>query len=168
MQDLKTVDDQLTRVLGFFPRVDAKAGGLFAINSAMATIAVLNLRISDLGLWFVGIPATLTVLALLASYYFLYRCNFPELAGGERSLIYFVEIQKRTEPVFIEEYEAAADQAYRRDLLGQIWRNSVILCSKYKAVAASLKWTLAALPPFIALLAANSYLHAAMPIVKAG
>lgn len=168
MKDLKTIEDQLTRILGFFPRVDAKAAGLFAVNSAMLTIAILNVRIMDLSIWYVGIPAALTLLALIASYVFLYRCNFPDLSGGHGSLLYFVEIQKRTEAVFMNDYFAADDEAYRRDLLGQIWQNAKILCAKYKAIALAIRLTLAALVPFGLLLAAESYVHGTMPVVKVG
>lgn len=160
------MEGQLDRVLGFFSRVDAKASGLFAVNSAMLTIAVLNVEIRDMQLWYVGMPATVTLTLLVASYFFLYRCNFPELNGGGRSLIYFAEIQKRTEADYIADYEAADDQVYRRDLLGQIWRNSQIICAKYKAVAAATRLTLAAFIPFIALLAATSFVHSAMPVLK--
>jgi hypothetical protein len=165
MQDLKTIEDQLTRTLGFFPRVDAKAAGLFAVNSAMMTVAILNVTVTDLAIWYVGVPAALTLLGLISSYVFLYRCNFPDLSGGNGSLLYFVEIQKRTEAVFITDYLAADDGTYRRDLLGQIWQNSKILCAKYKAIAAAIRLSLAALVPFVLLLAAESYVHATMPKV---
>ena len=166
MKDRDEIDAQLSRVLDFFPRVDTKASGLFAVDSAILTIAALNVKPADLQLWYVGGPAVLTVIGLLASYFYLYRCNFPVTSGGEGSLIYFVEVQKRTEANYIEEYEDADEQRYRRDLLGQVWRNSQILCSKYKDVSAALRWTLAALLPFAVLLSTTAYVHSTMPVIK--
>lgn len=168
MQDLNTIEDQLTRTLGFFPRVDAKASGLFAVNTAILTVGILNVKLPDLAIWYVGTPAAIALVTLVASYVFLYRCNFPDLTGGNSSLLYFAEIQKRTEPVYISEYLAADDDGYRRDMLGQVWHNARILCAKYKAIAAAIRLTLASLVPFGALLAAESYVHAAMPMVEVG
>ena len=48
MKDLDRIAAHLTQVLGFFPRVDAKAGGLFAFNAAMITVTALNLKAGDL------------------------------------------------------------------------------------------------------------------------
>ena len=79
MKDLDAIDAQLSRVLDFFPRVDTKASGLFAVDSAILTIAALNVKPADLQLWYVGGPVVLTIIGLLASYFYLYRCNFPDL-----------------------------------------------------------------------------------------
>jgi hypothetical protein len=166
MKDLDRIAAHLTQVLGFFPRVDTKAGGLFAFNAAMITITALNVKAGDLERWYIGVPAVLMVVGLLASYFFLYRCNFPDLRGGQGSLIYFSEVQRRAEADFINDYEAATDDAYRRDLLGQVWRNSEILCAKYKDVAVALRCTLTTLVPFTWLLVAESIVHAAVPAMK--
>lgn len=166
MKDLQVIASQLDRVLGFFPRVDTKAAGLFTVNSAMLTIAALNVRPDDLKLWYVGLPMALTIAGLIASYVFLYRSNFPNTGGGEGSLIHFVQVQKRTEANYLEEYLSADEERYRRDMLGQVWRNSQILCGKYNDVAKALRFTGVALIPFCILLSATSYLHAAVPLMK--
>lgn len=166
MKDIATIAAHLNQVLGFFPRVDTKANGLFAFNAAMITVTALNLKAGDLDLWYVGMPAAILVISLLASYFFLYRCNFPDLRGGRGSLIYFSEIQLRSQADFTVDYEAVDDDAYRRDLLGQVWRNSEILCSKYKDLAVAIRCTLIALVPFTWLLVAQAIVHAALPVVK--
>lgn len=166
MKDIDRIAGHLTQIQGFFPRVDTKAGGLFAFNAAMITITALNLKTGDLERWYVGAPAVLMMIGLLASYFFLYRCNFPDLRGGQGSLIYFSEIRRRDEADFINEYEAATDDAYRRDLLGQVWRNSEILCDKYNDIAAALQWTLVSLVPFTWVIITDSIVHQALPAVK--
>jgi hypothetical protein len=106
------------------------------------------------------------MVALIASYVFLYRCNFPQRSGGQGSLIFFEEIGKKTEANYIREYESCGDEAYRRDLLGQIWRNSQILCQKYGNVSCALKITASALFPFLILLMTTSYAHLSLPTFK--
>ena len=61
---------------------------------------------------------------------------FPTLRGGHKSLIYFREIARRTESNFIDEFVEQEEGARIKDLLGQVWRNSCILTSKFD----SLKW----------------------------
>ena len=100
MKDLTVIEAQLTRVLNFFPRVDTKVAGLFTVNSAVLTVSALNVQAGDLKQWYIAIPAVFLVLGLVGSYTFLYRCNFPDLEGGQGSLIYFAAIQDRTETKF--------------------------------------------------------------------
>jgi hypothetical protein len=163
LKDLSIIESQLDRVLAFFPRVDAKLSGLFAVNSAMLTVAALNVKPADLRLWYVGLPAFGVAACVVMSFVFLYRCNFPDTRGGAGSLVYFVEIQRRREEQFIAEFEECTDEAYRRDLLGQVWRNSEILCSKYQALAVAIRWTVGGLVPFVCLLSATAFLHSSIP-----
>ncbi|MGE6694715.1 Pycsar system effector family protein [Sphingobium limneticum] len=165
MQNLDIIERQLDRVLGFFPRVDTKAGGLFAVNAAMLTIAAINVQAGDLGLWYIAIPGVLMLVGLAVSYTFLYRCNFPDLKGGQGSLIYFAEVQKRTESVFLKDYEAASDDVYRQDLLGQVWRNSQILCQKYTAIAWAIRSSVLTLLPFAIFLTMTAIRHSRFPVV---
>jgi Family of unknown function (DUF5706) len=166
MRQLDVIEAQLTRVLSFFPRVDTKAAGLFTINSAILTISALNVQAGDLKQWYITVPGVFMVLGLAASYFYLYRCNFPQLEGGQGSIIYFAEIEKRTESNFISEYEGASEDNYRKDLLGQIWRNSQILCQKYVAVAKAIRLTLATLLPFAVFLIMTAVEHTRMIVVK--
>ncbi len=106
------------------------------------------------------------VIGLVASYTFLYRCNFPSLEGGQGSLIYFVAIQNRTESKFRDEFEAATEESYRFDLLEQVWRNLVILCAKYRALAYAIRITLATLLPFAAFLVLKAVDHSRVPLLK--
>jgi hypothetical protein len=166
VKELDRVEAQLARVLEFFPRVDAKASGLFGVNSAMLTITALNVKPTDLRVCYIAIPLALMLVALLISYCFLHWSNFPQTRGGEGSLIYFVEIRKRSKDEYIEQYERIDTEGYRRDLLEQVWRNSEILCDKYRYVAAALRATLASIVPFLVILSATSLLHSAIPAVK--
>lgn len=165
MTDREAIEHQLDRVLAFFPRVDAKLAGLFAVNSTLVTISALNVAAGDLTRWYIGVPAAALLLVLVLSFVELYHCNFPQLSGGDRSLIYFAEIGKRTEANYIDEYESANSADYNRDLLGQIWRNSSILSEKYAALAKAIRLTLASLVPFVWFISATAIQHSRIPLL---
>ena len=158
------IEQQLDRVLNFFPRVDTKAAGLFAVNAAVLTIASINVQAGDLKLWYVAIPGVAMLIGLAISYTFLYRCNFPDLKGGQSSLIYFAEIQKRTETIYLRDYAAASQDDYRKDLLGQVWRNSQILCQKYTAIAWAIRSSVLTLIPFAIFLVMTAITHSRVPL----
>jgi hypothetical protein len=132
----KEARDQLALVLSFFPRVDAKASAILAINTGMLAVLASNAPPLLTMSVFSYILAGITVAMIAGSLWFLYRVAFPVLHGGHQSLIYFREIAKRTEAAFIEEFLGQDDAPRIKDLLGQVWRNSCILTSKFD----SLKW----------------------------
>lgn len=167
MNDLAAIEAQLTRVLEFFPRVDTKVAGLFTIDAAILTVSALNVEAGDLRHWYIAVPGIFVVIGLVASLAFLYQCNFPQLDGGQGSLVYFGEIRKRTEANYLSEFEAVSEATYRRDLLGQVWRNSVILCDKYIAIARAIRCTLATLLPFSIFLIMTAIEHSRVPVLGA-
>jgi hypothetical protein len=132
----KEARDQLTLILSFFPRVDAKASALLAINTGMLAFLASNSPPLLTMSVFAYILAGITVAMIGGSLWFLYRVAFPALDGGHQSLIYFRETAKRTEANFIDEFVTQEDGSRVKDLLGQVWRNSCILTSKFD----SLKW----------------------------
>jgi hypothetical protein len=158
--------EQLDRVLGFFGRVDAKASGLFAFDSALLAILCLNIRVDDIDLWYVFVPAVGAVGLLAASLVFTYRSSFPDLAGGNGSLIYFREIAARTEASFIDELTKATDEQITRDLLGQVWRNSEILRMKFDRVKIGFVLAAFALIPWCWFLVAVAVQHGQAPILN--
>jgi hypothetical protein len=158
-------EKQLDRVLSFFPRVEAKASFLFALNTGMLALLALNLRLDDFLVWFLVLPAVGFIL-IVASLYFIYRSSVPSLKGGASSLIYFREIAKRTEAKFIDEFIAQNDDAHTRDLLGQVWRNSEILKMKYDAMKVAFILSAIALIPWIVFLALAAIAHASGLILK--
>jgi hypothetical protein len=132
----KEARDQLTLVLGFFPRVDAKASAILAINTAMLAVLASNAPAAESMSVFSRILAGLTGAMIGGSFWFLYRVAFPVIHGGHQSLVYFREIAKRTEAAFIDDFLGQTDAARIKDLLGQVWRNSEILKLKFD----SLRW----------------------------
>jgi hypothetical protein len=147
---IKDARDQLDLVLGFFPRVDAKASVVLAINTGM--LAVLASNASPWGTMPVGsiIAASLSLLMLAGSFWFLYKVAFPTLSGGQQSLIYFREIANRTESRFIDEFIAQDESAMLRDILGQVWRNSEILKMKFDALRWAFVLMALAIVPWVA------------------
>lgn len=165
MKEIATIESQLDRILGFFPRVEARINGLFGVNTLILAVCALNISVDDLKLWYVTVPGTVAVLALIMSYVFLFRANFPDVRGGAGSLIYFAEIQKRTELRYLDEVLSCTVDNLRKDMIGQIWRNSQILCDKYIFVRKAIISTTVALVPLFIFLAATASLHVRIPII---
>jgi hypothetical protein len=131
---LKDARDQLGTILGFFPRVDAKLSTLLAIDTAMlASLSASVPSIHAVSPWMAIAPLA-TAELLVASYVHLYRGGFPDVKGGQHSIVFFKEIAARTESKFIEEYSDQTPDSLRRDVLGQVWRNSEILVEKYRSL----------------------------------
>lgn len=163
---LALVERQLDRILNFFPRVDGKATGLFAVASAELAVLLLNLQFGDFERWYVAIPVFACALLLSLTFFWLYRCSYPHLEGGKGSLIYFQEIATRTEGDYRRELREAEIDRLIDDLVGQIWRNSEILKLKFgylKKASISLVWSLL---PFGIAIAANALIHSQIPLVK--
>jgi hypothetical protein len=145
--------DQLTLVLSFFARVDAKLSVVLAVDTGM--IAVLGTDAPPVRnfSWLMLIFAGVTILLLGLSIFFLYRGAFPSLKGGQASLVYFREIANRTEHKFIEAFKAQGDEQYVTDLLGQVWRNSEILKIKFDSLKIAFTLLALAIVPWIVSLA---------------
>jgi hypothetical protein len=166
MKDIDVIQRQLDRVLGFFPRVEARINALFGANTLILIIAALNVAADDLRLWYVTIPGSLLLIGLLVSYYHLFRANFPDDNGGEKSLIFFKEIQKRTEANYIAEFLDCSEATLRNDLLGQVWRNSCIVCQKYQRVKLAIIATALSIAPFVIFLVVTGTIHDRIPLPR--
>jgi hypothetical protein len=144
---LKDARDQLTLVLSFFSRVDAKLSTILAVDTGM--LAALSASVPSLqhvSAWMAVAPVLTTGL-IVVSYVYLYRGGFPDVKGGHASTVYFKEIAKRTEAKFIEEYSRHTPESLRDDVLGQVWRNSEILAQKFRCLKlAFIFMALAAIP----------------------
>ncbi|HEX8513674.1 MAG TPA: Pycsar system effector family protein [Allosphingosinicella sp.] len=166
MKEIDVIQRQLDRVLNFFPRVEARINGLFGVNTLMFALTALNVSVADLRLWYVTVPGAAVLAGLVTSYAFLFKANFPEERGGEGSLIYFKRIRERTEATYLSELLACSDEEFRKDLIGQIWRNSDILCLKFGWVKKAIIATALSLVPFIIFLATTAAIHDRIPVFK--
>ena len=123
--------DQLNLVLSFFSRVDAKASVVLGVDTAMAGYLASRMpSLKTMPYWQTLIPLV-AFLLIGNSIWQLYKGAFPNLTGGNSSLVYFREVAKRTEVKFIDEFIGQDETAYAKDLLGQAWRNSEILVEKF-------------------------------------
>jgi hypothetical protein len=145
--------DQLNLVLSFFSRVDAKASVVLAVDTAMAGYLAGRMpSLKTMLYWPTLIPLVAFVLIGI-SIWNLYKGAFPNLAGGNLSLVYFREIAKRTEAKFIEDFLAQEDTAYVKDVLGQAWRNSEILVEKFNHLRCAFIFMALAVLPWVVSLA---------------
>jgi hypothetical protein len=163
---LEFYERQLDRIGAFYPRLDAKVSALFAIASAQLAVAALNLSANDLKLWWITVPLAFFLFAICWTLINLYRCAYPHLEGGNRSLIYFKEIAALRESEYIEQLEAADQAALKEDVAGQIWRNSEIVCCKYRYLKSATIAAMLSLLPWSILLASTSLTHLRIPVVK--
>lgn len=161
---LEVADRQLDRIMGFFPRIDSKVSALFAIVSAQVAFAAVNITIDDLKSWWIAIPAAVFVICTVWSIGNLYRCTFPSLKGGHASLVYFKEIAKLTEGQYLERYQALDEATLKRDVIGQIWRNSEIVAAKYGYLKQATIATMVSILPWALLLLGTSIVHWKLPI----
>lgn len=141
------------KVLSFISRVDIKANAILAINTGMlAFLAVHVPKWSAFTEWYMYL-ALVPVILLSISFWFLYRCGYPNLVGGNSSLIYFKEIASRTESNFISEFLKLTDDLYLKDLLNQVYRNSEIAKEKYESLKYAFIFTAISIIPWVIALA---------------
>ncbi len=143
-QLLSACKDQLTLVLDFFPRVDAKASVILAVDTGMVGYLAAHLPPFESVQWWEYLAPSLVMALLTLSLWHLYKGAFPTLEGGNESLVYFREIARRTESKFIDEFMAQDERAYMKDILGQAWRNSEILTKKFNHLKCSFPFSPAA------------------------
>ena len=122
--------DNLSRIMGFFPRVDTVSSIVLAIDiSALALLGSNAPPLNAMDRW--SIFALVAVILIGLSLYHLYKGAFPRLTGNPLSLIYFREIASRKEEEFTKAFMEQSEDFYLNDLLSQVWRNSEILSQKY-------------------------------------
>lgn len=165
-ETLRSAEAQLDRVLGFFPRVDAKASAVFAIDVGLLGLLCLNFRPEDMELWYVWAPAVLAAVLIFGSLWHAFHCHFPHLEGGSRSLIYFRSIAAFPEATFLTDFKAQSPAERTDDVLAQVWRNSEILKVKFDAVQTAFLLTLVSVVPWVIFLAVSSVRHAAAPMIS--
>jgi Family of unknown function (DUF5706) len=155
----KEARDQLTLVLSFFSRVDAKASALLAIDTGMLAILASNAPPPATMSVLSNILSGITAAMLAGSLWFLYRVAFPSLDGGHQSLIYFREIARKTETNFIDAFISQEESSRVKDLLGQVWRNSCILGAKFDALKRAFILMALAIVPWAVAVALFSSRH---------
>lgn len=144
--------DNLSRILGFFSRVDTLSSVVLAINIGMLAVITANTpalqSISRLQL----IIAIVFIVITGFSLYHLYKCSFPRLECEEKSLIYFREIAELEQLDFAKEFIGQSEKDYLHDLIKQIWRNSEILKLKFDHIKKAFIFLVLALVPWLTFL----------------
>ena len=164
--DLECAERQLDRVQAFHPRIDSKVTGLLAIIAGQVAVLALNLNYGDLPVWWIAVPTAIFAAAVLYALFSLYRCTYPNLVGGANSLVYFREIAKLREAEFIEKYSALSRDEFKRDVVGQIWRNSEIVTEKYDHLKAATTAIMIGVLPWALVLAAIAIRDGRLPAVN--
>ncbi|GFE87310.1 Pycsar system effector family protein [Steroidobacter agaridevorans] len=144
---------RLTHVLSFFDRVDTKLSVVLGVNVALLGVLTTQMEalkeISALGWVATGMYSVLTAF----SFFFLYRGSFPQLDGGEGSLIYFAQIAKRSPAGFIAEFRAQTPEFLLGDVLEQLRNNAAIAADKFRYLCLAYRLMALSLIPWGAALA---------------
>ncbi|KSV64032.1 hypothetical protein N185_35275 [Sinorhizobium sp. GW3] len=160
---IEAAERQLVMIHSFFPRIDAKITTLFAMTSAQIAIAALNVTLSDLKHWYVTVPGILFCAAACAVMINLYYCTYPHLRGVQGSLVFFVEIGKRSASDYLQAYTHVSGEALLEDLTHQIWRNSQIVQAKFHYLKNAMVITMLSVLPWAILLLGTSINNARLP-----
>lgn len=149
---LEAATNQLDLVMGFFPRADTKLSVVLGIDLGMLAVVTSRLpRMDDLTISMYGAGGAF-LLALAFSFYHLWNGAFPHLAGGTNSLVYFRSIAGMSESNYRLGYTELSPGDLAEDMLGQVWRNSKILDSKFSSLCYAYRATLLAVPFWLLLL----------------
>jgi hypothetical protein len=145
--------DRLQHVLASFDRVDTKLSVVLGVNIALLGVLTTQMEslkeISILGWAAIGIYAVLSAFSCL----FLYRGSFPQLHGGEGSLIYFAQIAKRAPATFATEFRGQTPEFLLEDVLEQLRNNAAIATAKYRYLCLAYRLMAWSLVPWVAALA---------------
>lgn len=152
MDRVQILSTQLDRLLGFFPRNDARGALLLGVDLALASFLIVNYPFDRAD----PVAAGLCLASLLfagLSCGVLLPVFFPDTRGGAtRSTLYFRDIAATP----VEDYQARiagiTDEELVRDLVCQIHRNAEILDRKHRHVRRALALALSAVPPLLLLL----------------
>ena len=143
---------ELDLVLGFFQRVDAKLSVVLGIDLGM--LGLLSSKAPQMS-EITGTTWCLVALFLMLcglSLFQLYRGSFPNLDGGQSSLVFFREIAKRREVEFVDAFTALTADALTKDILCQVWRNSEILVKKFDNLKRAYICMALSVPPWVVAL----------------
>lgn len=155
--DLALALQQLDRLQGFYPRVEAKAAFLLAINLGLIAVAAANFDPSKVdempkiaGAPVVFVASALWIPLIVLSTGHLIPAFVPHLRGGmKKSKIFFGDIAATDCSQFIEAWRRDSSSERLTDALIQIWRNSEILRIKFKHADYAYKLSLYSLLPWL-------------------
>lgn len=152
-----TAQNRLTLVLSFFQRVESRLTLVLGVELGM--LALLVSAAPPLNRWDAStLIALLPAFCITMSLYRVWQGLFPDVAGGiidphTTSLIFFGTIAGRSEAAFVAECHEQSEQAYVRDVLGQVWTNAKILSIKFERLKSAFLWMLIAIIPWLVTLA---------------
>ena len=143
---LKCSQEQLTRILSFFPRAETKAAIILGLDTALLAFLVPKFHaFSCFQPWMLVL--FLPVILIGLSIFFLYLSSSPQLNGGHNSLIYFKEVAKVSEEKYIKKFSKQSLTDHINDLISQVWRNSEILSVKFSYLKYSYSLLLVSILP---------------------
>lgn len=166
MNQLEIAERQLDRIQSFHPRIDARIAAVSAWLLVEIGVVAANTKLEDIPRVIVWLPLAGWLICVIVSGIALWRALFPDQRGGAASLIYFARIADRTEANFIKEFRAISEADLTNDFLGQVWRNSEIVCDKYRRVSRAIRWATFSLAAMLAQIVAVSFVNHSLPIFK--
>lgn len=133
---IRIAESNLSRLLDWVGRIDAKSSVVLGINTAM--LGALAALAPSPHLWTIHttLLATLGTLFQIASLCFVYFVNYPQTKGPATSLNFFGGIANRSFREYNDAFMKLSASDHLSDVLEQCHRNAEIVSRKFSA----LKW----------------------------
>lgn len=144
---LENAKYQLNLVISFISMIDGRAAVVLGLNIGLLGILALNFTSIDfIYIWPVIFPVITLTLSVMSLYH-IYKCFYPQLSGGDKSIVYFKEVANRTKNTFITEFKDISNKDYAEEILAQTWRNSQIVKAKFEHLKSAFIYLLVNLVP---------------------
>jgi hypothetical protein len=146
----------LERNLNWISATEAKTAFIVAVDTGMlgALASAFGGATSDARSAMVIFTFTLATFLLGCSVVCVAMTVLPRMSGPATSFIFFGRIAERNVANYTHEFRNADADALLDDCLAQIHRNAEIALAKYQWVSAAMRWSFAALIPWVTALGA--------------
>lgn len=152
-QRIAAAESSLERQLEWNTRFDNRSAVVLGVETAMLGVLASFAPDAAAWTWPMIVAAIFAVGTIATSLILLALAQFPDTVAPAKTLLFWGIIGCMNCEDFKEQSIARTDEEHLADLLEQIHRVSEILCSKFKRLKASYKWTIFALAPWCVTLA---------------
>jgi hypothetical protein len=149
---IRIAESNLSRLLDWVGRIDAKSSVVLGINTAMlGLLAGLAPPPHLWTAWTIALAA-ITALFPIASLSCVYVVNYPQTKGPAKSLNFFGGIAKRSFREYNDEFMKLSASDHLSDVLEQCHRNAEIVNRKFSALKLAYRALLIGVIPWMACL----------------
>jgi hypothetical protein len=149
---IRIAECNLSRLLDWIGRVDAKSSVVLGVNTAMLGVLAGVAPAPHLWTLYTVIAALLGAVCPIIGLCFVYVVNYPQTKGSSTSLNFFGGISKRTFREYETAFMSGSAADHLRDVLEQCHRNAEIVNRKFSALKWAYRWLLVGIIPWMVCL----------------